>query len=73
MDALFALLSAVKEGEITEAQAIKRLSRSPHWVWVAVYVQLVKTRITPPHATADRLREARTEPRCHTRQLRMPL
>jgi DNA modification methylase len=28
MDELFALLSAVKEGEISEAQAIKRLSRS---------------------------------------------
>lgn len=36
MDELFALLSAVKEGEITEAQAIKRLSRSPHWVWTAM-------------------------------------
>ena len=36
MDELFALLSAVKEGEITEAEAIKRLSRSPHWVWVAM-------------------------------------
>jgi hypothetical protein len=32
MDELFALLSAVKDGKITEAQAIKRLSRSPHWV-----------------------------------------
>jgi hypothetical protein len=32
MDELFALLSAVKDGEITEAQAIQRLSRSPHWV-----------------------------------------
>jgi IS1 family transposase len=30
------VLSAVKEGEITEAKAIKRLSRSPHWVWVAI-------------------------------------
>jgi transposase-like protein len=36
MDELFALLSTVKEGEVTEAQAIKRLSRSPHWVWVAM-------------------------------------
>ncbi len=36
MDELFALLSAVKEGEITEAKAIKRLSRSPHWVWTAM-------------------------------------
>jgi hypothetical protein len=33
MDELFALLSAVKDGEITTAQAITRLSRSPHWVW----------------------------------------
>ena len=38
-----------------------------------VSVQVVKTRITPPHATADRLREARTEPGRHARQLRMPL
>jgi IS1 family transposase len=36
MDELFALLSAVKDGEMTEAEAIKRLSRSPHWVWVAM-------------------------------------
>lgn len=36
MDELFALLSAVKDGEATEAEAIKRLSRSPHWVWVAM-------------------------------------
>jgi transposase-like protein len=36
MDELFALLNAVKEGEISEAQAIKRLSRSPYWVWVAM-------------------------------------
>lgn len=36
MDELFALLSAVKEGEMSEAQAIKRLARSPHWVWTAM-------------------------------------
>lgn len=36
MDELFALLSAVKDGEVTEAKAIQRLSRSPHWVWVAM-------------------------------------
>jgi IS1 family transposase/transposase-like protein len=36
MDELFALLSAVKDGEVTEAEAVKRLSRSPHWVWVAM-------------------------------------
>jgi transposase-like protein/IS1 family transposase len=36
MDELFALLSAVEDGEVSEQQAIKRLSRSPHWVWVAM-------------------------------------
>jgi IS1 family transposase/transposase-like protein len=36
MDELFAMLSAVKDGEVSEKQAIKRLSRSPHWVWVAM-------------------------------------
>jgi IS1 family transposase/transposase-like protein len=36
MDELFALLSAVKDGDITEAEAVKRLSCSPHWVWVAM-------------------------------------
>jgi IS1 family transposase len=36
MDELFALLSAVKAGEITETEAIERLSRSPQWVWVAM-------------------------------------
>jgi IS1 family transposase len=36
LDELYAVLSAVKEGEITEAKAIKRLSRSPHWVWAAI-------------------------------------
>jgi transposase-like protein/IS1 family transposase len=35
-DELFALLSAVKDGEASERQAIKRLSRSPNWVWVAM-------------------------------------
>jgi transposase-like protein len=36
MDELFALLSAVKDGDISAVQALKRLSRSPHWVWVAM-------------------------------------
>jgi IS1 family transposase len=36
MDELYALLSAVKAGEVSEADAIQRLSRSPHWVWVAM-------------------------------------
>ena len=36
LDELYALLRAVKAGEISEAEAIQRLSRSPHWVWVAI-------------------------------------
>jgi IS1 family transposase len=36
LDELFALLSAVKAGEISDTQAIQRLSRSPHWVWGAI-------------------------------------
>jgi len=36
MDELFAWLSAVKDGDVSERQAITRLSRSPHWVWVAM-------------------------------------
>src|SRR5712692_9542336 len=35
LDVLFALLSAVKAGEVSDTEAIQRLSRSPHWVWVA--------------------------------------
>jgi IS1 family transposase len=36
LDELFALLSAVKDGEVSEAEAVQRLSRSPHWVWAAI-------------------------------------
>jgi IS1 family transposase len=36
LDELFALLSAVKEGKVSEAEAIERLERSPQWVWVAM-------------------------------------
>jgi len=36
LDELFALLSAVKHGEVSEAEAIERLERSPQWVWVAM-------------------------------------
>src|SRR5262249_51726552 len=32
----FALLSAVKDGTVSEAEAIARLERSPRWVWVAM-------------------------------------
>jgi IS1 family transposase len=36
LDELFALLSAVKAGEVSEEEALNRWSRSPHWVWVAL-------------------------------------
>src|SRR6267378_4228037 len=36
LDELFALLSAVKAGALSEAAAIQRLSRSPQWVWAAI-------------------------------------
>ena len=35
LDALYAVLSALKDGEISETEALTRLSRSPHWVWAA--------------------------------------
>src|SRR6516164_8452628 len=34
LDEVFALLSAVKDGAVSEADAIERLERSPQWVWV---------------------------------------
>jgi hypothetical protein len=36
LDELFALLSAVKDGEVSATEAIERLERSPQWVWAAV-------------------------------------
>jgi IS1 family transposase/transposase-like protein len=36
LDELFALLRTVKAGNVSEGEAIQRLSRSPHWVWVAI-------------------------------------
>src|SRR5262245_12389938 len=36
LDELFALLSAVKDGEVSAAEAIERLERSPQWVWAAM-------------------------------------
>jgi hypothetical protein len=35
LDELFARLSAVKAGEVSEAEASARRSRSSHWVWAA--------------------------------------
>src|SRR5215813_7153136 len=36
LDELFALLSAVKDHEVSAAEAIARLERTPQWVWVAM-------------------------------------
>jgi hypothetical protein len=36
LDELYAVLSTIKDGALSEAKAIRRLSRSPHWVWVAI-------------------------------------
>jgi IS1 family transposase len=36
LDEVFALLSAVKEGTVSEAEAIARLERAPQWVWAAM-------------------------------------
>src|SRR3989441_936788 len=36
LDALYAMLSAVKDGQMSEEEAIQRLSRSPQWVWTAI-------------------------------------
>jgi IS1 family transposase len=36
LDELFALLRAVKDGEVSAAEAIERLERSPRWVWGAM-------------------------------------
>jgi len=36
LDELYAVLSAVKDGKVSEDEAIVRLSRSPHWVWTAM-------------------------------------
>src|SRR3989442_6337127 len=36
LDELYAVLSAVRDGDISEAEAIECLSQSPHWVWTAI-------------------------------------
>src|SRR3989441_1944574 len=36
LDERFALLSAVKDGEVSKAEALEHLERSPRWVWVAM-------------------------------------
>jgi hypothetical protein len=36
LDELYTVLRAVKDQEMSEDEAIERLSRSPAWVWVAM-------------------------------------
>jgi IS1 family transposase len=36
LDELYTVLSAVKDGQMSEEAAIQRLSRSPQWVWTAI-------------------------------------
>jgi IS1 family transposase len=36
LDELYAVLSAVRDGELREDEAIDHLSRSPSWVWTAI-------------------------------------
>jgi IS1 family transposase len=36
LDELYAVLRAVKDGDLSEDEAIKRLERSPYWVWTAM-------------------------------------
>jgi hypothetical protein len=36
LDELYAVLSAVRDGDVSEAEAVEQLSRSPHWVWTAI-------------------------------------
>ena len=36
LDELFARLNTMKAGEVSEDEALNCLSRSPHWVWVAL-------------------------------------
>jgi transposase-like protein len=36
LDELYTVLSAVKDGQMSTEEAIRRLSRSPQWVWTAI-------------------------------------
>jgi IS1 family transposase len=36
LDELYVVLKAVRDGDMSAAEAIERLSRSPHWVWTAI-------------------------------------
>jgi len=36
VDKLYAILSTRKDGDLSEDEAIRRLSHSPNWVWTAM-------------------------------------
>ena len=36
LDALYAVLREVKDGALSEDEALRRLERSPDWVWTAM-------------------------------------
>ena len=36
LDELYAVLRAVRNGDLSEDDALEQLSRSPHWVWTAI-------------------------------------
>ena len=36
LDEPYAVLNAVRDGAMSTAEAIERLSRAPHWVWTAI-------------------------------------
>ena len=36
LDELYAVISTVRDGDMSAATAMERLSRSPHWVWTAI-------------------------------------
>jgi hypothetical protein len=36
LDELYAVFSAVRDGSVSEAEALERLSWSPHWVWTGI-------------------------------------
>ena len=36
LDELYAGLCAVRDGDVSAAEAIEQLARSPHWVWTAI-------------------------------------
>jgi hypothetical protein len=71
LDELYAVLSALKAGTIGEDEAIECLSRSPHWVWVAMEPEskllegVSKVLICYPRYEDERQRNANTRECSH--------